>query len=299
MVKIIPDEIQKIFYENPHIGRDDLSKLVNISNQKARFYCQLNRELHKGSSNVIKRGVALFDIHYPEHNKECMSIAFKFLKDFKPDYLVLGGDQMDFNCISHHNKGKVRLLENARLKRDYRGFQADILDKITESIPKPCKKYFMIGNHEYWVERLVDDNAQLEGLVEVENNLDLEDWKITSFNKVLTLGEINFIHGIWCNKYHAEKNIRVYNKNIFSGHLHTNQIFTLVSPINNLPKQGVSVGCLCNKNMAYMHEKPSAWVHQFMYWYELSDGTFRYYLVTILNGVAVINNKVYDGNVKV
>lgn len=153
-----------------------------------------------------------------------------------------------------------------------------------------------MGNHEYWVERLVDDNPQLEGLVEVENNLNLENWKIIPFNKTLTIGEINFIHGIWTNKYHAEKNVRVYNKNIFSGHIHTNQIFTVVSPINSLPRQGVSIGCLCNQNMAYMHEKPSAWMHQFMYWYELGDGSFRYYLVTILNGIAVINNKVYDGN---
>lgn len=296
MVKLIPDEIQKIFYENPHISRDDLSKLENISNQKARFYCQLNRELHKGSSNVIKRGVALFDIHYPEHNKECMNIVFKFLKDFKPDYLVLGGDQMDFNCISHHNKGKVRLLENARLKRDYRGFQADILDKITESIPKSCEKYFMIGNHEYWVERLVDDNAQLEGLVEVENNLDLEDWKITSFNKVLTLGEINFIHGFYTGKYFSEKNIRVYSKNIFCGHLHTNQVFTSISPLKCLPKQGVGIGCLCNKNPYYMRNKPNSWVHQFLFWYEFADGNFAYYTPIIINGRCIINNKLYTGD---
>ena len=296
MSKLIPDEIQKILYEHPHIGRNELEKKVGISNQKARYYITLYKELHKNNANIVKRGVALFDIHYPEHTQECMNVVYKFLKDFKPDYLVLGGDQMDFGCISHHNKGKFRLLENARLKRDYKGFQTNILDKLEDNIPANCKRWFMIGNHEYWIERLVDDNPQLEGLVEVEENLNLKNWKIIPFNETLTIGEINFIHGIWCNKYHAEKNIRIYNKNIFSGHVHTNQIFTVVSPINSLPRQGVSVGCLCNKNMDYMHEKPSAWIHQFMYWYELGDGTFRYYLVTIINGVAVINGKLYNGN---
>ena len=292
----MPDEIEKILYEHPNIGRDALAKEANISNQKARFYVQLQKELRKGSANVTKRGIALFDIHSPEHNKACVNVALKFTKDFKPNYFVLAGDQMDFGCISHHNKGKYRLLENARLKKDYKGFQTEILDKIEENLPRSCKKYFMIGNHEYWVERLVDDNPQLEGLVEIENNLNLKDWQIVPFNKTLTIGEMNFIHGIWTNKYHAEKNIRIYNKNIFSGHVHTNQVFTVVSPINSLPRQGVSVGCLCNKNMAYMHEKPSAWIHQFLYWYELRDGSFRYYIVTILNGIAVINEKVYDGN---
>ena len=284
------------FRVNPQIGRTDLSKIAGISNQKARFYCQLYRELYKTISSVVKRGVALWDIHSPEYNKACMNIVFMFLKDFKPDYLVLPGDQMDFGCISHHNKGKYRLLENARLKHDYKVFQEKILDKFDEILKLSCKRYFMIGNHEYWVDRLVDDNPQLEGLVELENNLDLSKYKIIPFNEVLTIGEMNFIHGIWTNKYHAEKNIRIYNKNIFSGHIHTNQIFTVVSPINSLPRQGVSVGCLCNKNMDYMHEKPSAWIHQFLYWYELSDGTFRYYIVTIINGVAMINNKLYNGN---
>jgi len=295
-MKLIPNEIMNYFQANPDIGRDNLAKEAEISNQEARFYVKLYRELHKNVTNKIKRGVALFDIHSPEYNKACMNIVFAFLKDFKPDYFVLGGDQLDLGCISHHNKGKVRLTENARLKKDYREFQEKILDKFDENLPKQCKRWFMIGNHEYWVERLVDDNPQLEGLVEVEGNLDLKKYDIIPFNKVLTIGEMNFIHGIWCNKYHAEKNIRIYNKNIFSGHLHTNQIFTVVSPINNLPRQGVSVGCLCNKNMDYMHEKPSAWVHQFLYWYELSDSTFRYYIVTIINGVAVINGKLYNGN---
>ena len=293
----IPDELMKYFNANPHISRDKLADKANISNQQARFYCKTYKESHKNTTNTLKRGVALFDIHSPEQNIPCMNIVFEFLKDFKPHYLVLGGDQMDFGCISHHNKGKIRLTENTRLRKDYKKFQADILDKFDSIVSKRCKKYFMIGNHEYWIERLIDDNPQLEGLVEIENNLDLDSYTIIPFNQVLTIGEINFIHGIWTNKYHAEKNIRIYNKNIVSGHLHTNQIFTVVSPINNLPRQGISVGCLCNKNMDYMHEKPSAWMHQFMYWYELEDSTFRYYLVTILNGIAIINGKIYNGNI--
>lgn len=296
--ELIPNEIMKYFQANTNIGRDDLSKLAGISNQEARYYVRLYKDLHKNAANVIKRGVALFDIHYPEHSKSCLNIVYKFLHDFKPDYVVLGGDQMDLNCISHHNKGKVRLLENARLKRDYQGFQSQVLDKIEANIPKRCKKYFMIGNHEYWIEQLVDDNANLEGLVEIENNLKLTKWDIIQFNKVLTLGEMNFIHGFYTNKYFAEKNIRTYGKNVFCGHLHTHQIYTIISPLNCLPKSGVGVGCLCNVNPHYMKNKPNKWINQFIYWYELEDGTFRYYIVTILNGVTVINEKIYFGNEK-
>jgi len=294
--KIIPEYIMHYFKENPKISRNELSRKAGIANQKARFYVQVYRSLNQKNNKVIKRGVALFDIHYPEQDKACMNIVLKFIYDFKPNYIVLGGDQMDLNCISHHNKGKVRLTENARLKRDYRGFQKEILDEIEAAAPKNCKKWFLIGNHEYWLERLIDDNPQLEGLVEIENNLNLKDWTIIPFNNVLTIGEMNFIHGIWTNKYHAEKNIRIYNKNIFSGHIHTNQTFTTVSPINAFPRQGVSIGCLCNTNMHYLYEKPTAWVHQFLFWYEFEDGSFTYYAPIIINGKCVINNKLYTGD---
>ena len=155
----------------------------------------------------------------------------------------------------------------------------------------------MIGNHEYWIERLIDDNPQLEGLVEIENNLNLKDYELIPFNEVLTIGEVNFIHGFYTNKYFAEKNVRIYGKNIFCGHLHSNQVFTSVSPIDTLPKSGVGIGCLCNANPQYMYNKPNAWVHQFMFWYEFPDGSFTYYTPIIINGKCVINNKVYIGKV--
>jgi len=45
--KLMSDEIEKIFYEHPNIGRDGLAKEANISNQKARFYVQLQKSYVK------------------------------------------------------------------------------------------------------------------------------------------------------------------------------------------------------------------------------------------------------------
>ena len=296
MRQIIPIKIEKILIDNPSIGRDRLARDNDISNQKARFYIQLFREMHKSKPKVIKRGVALFDIHYPYHDKASMSIVKQFIADFKPYHLIYGGDQLDLGCISHHNKGKVRLTENTRLKKDYKGFQEKILTPIEKVLPRDCKKYFMIGNHEYWVERLIDDNPQLEGLVEVEENLDLSKYSIIPFNESLTIGDMTFIHGIYCSKYFAEKTVGIYGTNVFCGHLHSNQVFTKISPLKTLPKSGVGVGCLCNKNPEYMKNKPNAWIHQFLYFYIYDDGSFTYYTPTIINGRVVINNKLYMGD---
>jgi len=270
--------------------------MTGISNQKARFYCSLNKEMKSESRKVVKRGVVLFDIHYPLHNEACMSVVKQFVKDFDPHYLIYGGDALDLACISDFNKAKPKLIEKARLKKEYRGFQKDILTPLESRVSDKCKKYYLIGNHEWRVDRLVEGNPQMEGLVELEEHLNLSDYNIIPYNRVLNIGEIAVIHGFTCNKYHSEKNVSTFNTNVFSGHLHTNQVYTKVSPINSLPKSGVSVGCLCDMNPHYMQNKPSAWVHQFLFFYMFEDGSFSYYTPTIINGKVMINNKLYVGD---
>ena len=243
----------------------------------------------------IKKGVCLFDIHYPEHDEASMTIVKEFLKDFKPDYMVLGGDQLDLNCISFYNHGKPKLVEGQRLTKDYEGFQKDILDVFDSILPQKCKKYWIVGNHEYRIDRYIESDPQFEGLIEPEKRLNLSDYEVIPFNEVLTIGHMNFIHGIYYNKYHSFKHLIEYEDNIFYGHQHSNQIFTKTSFIHNQPKQGVGVGCLCNKNPHYRRGKPSDWIHQFLYFYIFPDGTFHYYMPIIIDGHCVIDGKVYEG----
>ena len=295
MKKLIPNNIMEILQAKPEIGRMDLAKLAGISENNARYYCRLYNELHK-KSNLISKGIAVFDYHYPLHDKASHNIILKAVEMIQPNHFVFGGDQLNLDCISHHNKGKVKLLENRRIGKDFTGFQKDILNAIEIRLPKNCQKYFMIGNHEYWIDRLIEDNPQLEGLMEVQNNLNLTEYQVVPFNEILKIGEMHFIHGIYTNKYHAEKHARIYQKMLFYGHLHTNQVYTAIAPTTSLPKQAVGVGCLCNRNAEYMRNRPNDWLHQFLIWYMFSDGTFVYQTPIIIHGKTVINGKVIDGN---
>jgi len=283
----MPNYIKEILDANPKIGRDRLAEQAHISNQEARFYCKL----HKFSDNKpVKRGVAVGDLHFPDDNEACKKILFSFLEDFNPDIFILAGDQMDMGCISSFNSKKPKLTEGKRLSYEYKKFQSEYLDNLNSF----KDKYFMIGNHEYRVDRLIEESPQYEGFIEVENNLDLSDWTIVQHNDCLSLGEMNFIHGHYWNKFHANKNVQVYGKQIFNWHVHTNQVYTMHSPINRLPKQGVSVGCMCNKNPEWLRNKPNSWVHQFMYFYLFGDGSFVYYTPIIIKGRTFINDKLYD-----
>lgn len=292
---LIPNYIKRIFYANPQIGRIDLAKQANISEGEARFYCKLYKDSKK-TPNVRKRGIAIPDIHYPDHNKAVINIEKEFVKDFKPHYFLLMGDQLHMDSISFYNKNKPKLTEGKRLKAEYKGFQKDILDEFENNLSSRCKKYFFIGNHEYRVERLIESNPQYEGFVEVKNNLNLKDYKIIPFNEVIQIGNMYFAHGIYYNKYYAEKTLRHFQKMLFVGHAHKPQLFTSVSPVNSLPKMVVGLGCSCNLNPAYKLNQPSDWVHGFLYWYQFADGTFSFYTPYIVNGRCIINGKVYNGN---
>lgn len=295
MKKLIPNRIMQFFQADPSIGRRDLAKYAEISESNARYYCRLFTELHK-KAKLVSKGIAVFDYHYPDHDKACHNIVLEAIRMVKPNHFIFGGDQLHLDCISHHNKGKVKLLENRRIGKDFSGFQKDILDEVEQVLPSRCKKYFIVGNHEYWIDRLIEDNPQLEGLMEVENNLNLTDYKVIPFNGILKIGEMTFIHGIYVNKYHAEHHLRIYQKMMFYGHLHTNQVYTSVAPTSNLPKQAVGIGCLCNRNAFYMRNKPNDWLHQFLIWFMFDDGTFVYQTPIIINGKTVINGTVINGN---
>jgi hypothetical protein len=292
MDRIMPEYIMRCFKENPRIGRYDLAKKAGISEQEARQYCWLYKKMNQ-KKKVLQKGVVLFDIHYPEHDRASIAIALEFIKDFKPDIFIFGGDQMDMSSISTFNRKKPKLLENKRLAKEYEGFQADILDELDKILKEKCKRYWITGNHEQRVEWLIESLPQWEGFIEPTVCLNLEKYKVLPFGETINLGEMVIAHGKYFNLHHAKKNVQHFGTNIFTGHAHTNQVFTMNSPVHSLPRQGVSVGCLCNQNPEYKNGQPNAWIHQFLVFWIFEDGSFAYETPTILNSQAIICGKHY------
>ena len=293
--KIIPNRIMEEFNKNPQIGRIQLATICDIPESEARFFCRVYKEMTTGI-NYESKGVAIWDLHHPEHDKASWLAVKEFIKDFKPDNFVFGGDQQHFDTISSFNKYKPGLIEGKRVKKEYESFQKEILTPLEDALPAYCKKYYIVGNHEYRIERLIEKNPQYEGFIELQNNLDLTSWTVIPFNEVFNIGGMYFTHGWWYNVHYAKKTVLQAQKMIFVGHVHRPQVYTSASPAYALPKQCVGIGCMCNVNPDYLENKPSAWVHQFLFWYMNSDGTFTYYTPILINGRFIANGKVYDGN---
>lgn len=289
---IMPEAIRKYLESFPKTGREKLADEFGISKQDARMYCRIMKG-RKENANDFKKVLAAGDWHIPYQDEASVEIFFEFLADFKPDVLVLPGDFCDFECISKFNKSKWKIKEGKRLSTDYARANK-MLDRINEAITWDCEKVFIIGNHEQRVNWAIEESPQeMEGFAELENNLHLDGWKLIPYNGIYTVGSMNFIHGSRYNQTHAKYNAMEYDGQIFSWHVHTSQVFTLKNILEGLPKQGVSVGCMCSRNPSYRENQPNHWVNQFLYAYVFTDGSFTYYSPIIIEGRCVINDKLY------
>lgn len=222
----------------------------------------------------------------------------KFLKDFQPQIVVQGGDQLDLSVIAHWNRGKPRVNENKRLSADYTTYNA-VLDQ-REKVLKSLEKHYMLeGNHEFWIQNLLDELPAFEGMLEVQKNLNLKSRGIQwiEARKHLTIGHLNFIHGDYKDGYlpvYAAKAIAaIYGKSVVYGHQHYNQVYSAQTPFDKRPYQVWGVGCMCNLNPAWKRNSPAAWLNSFGVGYIHDNGNFDFQVINITDNQFVFDGEIY------
>lgn len=284
---MIPQAQDKQFWiEHCHQSGEQLAKLCDTNGGNMRRRIRQAKELYPNlewfggkPDTKIRKGIAIYDLHYPSHHKALWSNFLEFVSDFQPDYFVFGGDNMDFEVISHWIGDKRRPVEGKRLRRDYRGFNDNILKPLMDALPQNCEKTYLFGNHEDWVEQYIDSHPELEGFLEIENNLDLDDWEVIPYSKSKEIGKLHFIHGEYVNLHNAYKTAQVYGRNIIYGHGHSFQAHTLTHPLDADAYMGMQLPCACVLNPHYRLNKPNAWVNGFGAFYMQPNGMFNLFPV--------------------
>ncbi len=260
-------------------------------------------------SDPIRRFAFLTDLHFgwenrgghkkPLHDPYAWHATLKFLQDFKPHDLFLGGDILDCGAISHHNKNKPRKTEGFRLMQDAEECSREVIKPIEALLPKDGRKVYAIGNHCDWIDDFVDENPTIEGLVSVRQLLNLgPKWDIIPQGGGTHYGKLYFLHGdtIRGGEHVAKAGVVNYERNVRFGHFHTFQSYTKTSPIDvKLPKTGIAVPCLCSKDVGYMEGKPHRWMQGFLWGYMTQTGLFADHVSIIMNGATIINGKTYRG----
>lgn len=251
--------------------------------------------------------LALFDLHYgqeiqngksvPLHDARALSAVLEFARDLRPDLVVLGGDTLDCSPVSPHLKGNYRGSEGLRLLADMEGFRRDVLTPLEALGPSSC--VYHIGNHEDWIDQLVNENAGLEGLIGIKQGLKLNGtWQVVPRGGISRIGKLHFAHGdqIKSTVHPAKWAVEAYERSIRFGHFHRAQLYTKMSALDASDvRTGLAVPGLCRRDPNYLKGSANRWSLGFLWGYVLPDGNFSDYLTMVINDRFVANGRLYKG----
>lgn len=125
-----------------------------------------------------------------------------YIVDKKPDVIVQIGDFADIPSLNSYTKGK-REAEGQRLKKDITA-----VHRAMERLVKPIHDYnrtaevkyapemhLTNGNHEYRIEREIEENPKLEGMFDMTDlNYQEFGWTVHDFLKVVKLDGVEYAH---------------------------------------------------------------------------------------------------------
>jgi hypothetical protein len=142
--------------------------------------------------------VCLYDIHFPQYDKKTFRAVLSFLRKNEVHGLLLGGDALDLGCVSHWNKDLPGTKPKGELKSDLDGFDKEILQPIEALLPRGCKKVFLTGNHERFLELDISESMpELDGMLDYKLYLRLAErgFKVVPWGGDYQIGELLCIHG--------------------------------------------------------------------------------------------------------
>lgn len=251
-----------------------------------------------------KRVVAGFDLHFPKYSKPTFKAMLELIADIKPDVFCFGGDQLDNEEISHHNRRKPLYKPRGSYDRNTTKFDSEIL-KPLEALMLGKEKVWIIGNHCNWEYEFVESHPEFEGTIERPKLLKLESrgWEIIPLGYAKRIGHLNIIHGEvltgignQAGMYPSRKAVEVYGDNVLAGHTHSPQSFAKVSPVEQKNKHmGWIAPILGSTNPTYLENRPSAWLNGFVLIEFYDNGFFNLYPIITFGGRFSYAGKVYGG----
>lgn len=243
------------------------------------------------------------DAQLPYEDPVAMSAVEQYAADNHFDEWVDLGDFLDLDFLSRHNEGKHRLNAGKFLSEHY-AYGREVLNrrlKILRSNNPKAKFTLLEGNHDFRPEAFADKNPAMQGLIEVEAGLELEEKRVDFIRcwrdgTVYRVGKMLYTHGLYISRYHAAKMVETWCDNITYGHTHDVMQFPKIMHGRDKVIVGQSLGCLCRYDQSYIKENPKNWQQAFGIYYFFPSGHFTYYVPRIIDGRFVApDGKVYTG----
>ena len=140
----------------------------------------------------------------PGQSYEHMQWAAKYAVATKPDVIVHLGDHWDMPSLSSYDVGK-KSFEGRRYAQDIKAGNEAMQSfiKIIRAEQKRLRNgkrktwkprlVFTLGNHEHRIDRAVENDAKLEGLMSCDD-FDLKGWEVYPFLKPVVIDGVAYCH---------------------------------------------------------------------------------------------------------
>jgi metallophosphoesterase superfamily enzyme len=241
----------------------------------------------------MRRIVGIFDVHIPDHDVEAFQAVKDFLVDYQPDTLIIGGDFGELESCSSHGG----VIEPPMIYQDVAEMRMELTD-LRDVVGEDCRMVYIEGNHETRLKRIVANKLpQAAFSLSLPKMLNLADLNIEWLpeGQLLSIGNLNFVHGKWASLHHAKKHMEAYMHNIIFGHTHKPQMF-----VKGLPGAKYMAGCgsptLRDLDAGYLNGYPSGWAQGFVVC-EVDEEAQLSNVYTVLMDEQrfVFNGKLYGG----
>lgn len=245
------------------------------------------------SKNKLKKAVVLNDLHVPYHSEAAVAIALQYIKDEKPDKIVLNGDIVDFYGVSSYSKDPLRL----NTLQDEVDAAAGFFHTLREIVGPDTEIVYIKGNHEDRLERFLLDKApslcSLNCLA-LDELLLLAQYDIRFVDVGIHLGDLEIVHGFVARKNPGASAKAYYEKScssILIGHVHRLNITYFKNKFGQHCL--VENGCLCGLDPDYTHS-PN-WQNGFStVYYDEGGGFFEVFLHHIKENKMAFQGKIYE-----
>jgi len=301
--KYTEEEFKRLWDECGKTGaefcRRNGGKPQNISRYLQKF--KISNRVNTGQTKKSKkyeRWVILPDCHEePEVSNPISEVAYNAIKGIRPHGIILGGDFLNMDCVNPHLTNRFKDVEGKRLKEAY---------ALADSIILRLKEYtksvvYIEGNHEDWVNQYIAKNPNVEGFLELKNNIKNADIIIGDYTdhskNFFRLGtHLDVTHGNLIGENACDKYLRIRSKRslIFcNSHRIANKMRNME---DDMPVAVWNIGCLCPINPRYNRGDLANWQNGFMVVDVFNDGTFQAYQVVIVKNKCSFEGKVYFGD---
>jgi hypothetical protein len=239
-------------------------------------------------AGTVQTHVLFPDLHYPAYHRGLWRATLSFLDHNKVDGVTWPGDQLSLDEISHHNKDKPGLQIKGAFKANLDGF-AELLDQVDARIGKDAVRRWHRGNHERFIQDFYEHTPALEGMLDVEDYLKLEQrgYEIYKLGEMSELGSLTIIHGdqVGSGKYVANKLVEAYCTNVVMGHVHTASSIAKVAAANAKRKwMGWTLPTMGTVKPDYARNRINPHMNGFGIVELMHDGQFNLYTVIADSG---------------